>query len=235
MIHSLIFFGGGSSSYFLLIIIGIIGWLVQNRLKSKFEYYGKIRLKKGYTGAEVAQMMLADNGITDVKVISTPGYLTDHYHPVKKTVNLSEPVYNSNSVAAVAVAAHECGHAVQHARAYPWLKLRSALVPVVQFSSSLVTWILIAGILLIKTFPQLLLFGIILFAATTLFSFITLPVEYDASARAKKWLLEKGIVDTEESKGVADALKWAARTYVVAALSSLATLLYYLQIYNSRR
>ncbi len=235
MMYSLIFIGGGSGSYFLLIIIGIIGWVVQNRLKSKFEYYGKIRLKKGYTGAEVAQMMLADNGITDVKVISTPGYLTDHYHPVKKTVNLSEPVYNSNSVAAVAVAAHECGHAVQHARAYPWLKLRSALVPVVQFSSSLVTWILIAGILLIKTFPQLLLFGIILFAATTLFSFITLPVEYDASARAKKWLLEKGIVDTEESKGVADALKWAARTYVVAALSSLATLLYYLQIYNNRR
>jgi len=235
MIHSLIIMGGGYGSYFLLIIIGIIGWLVQNRLKSKFEYYGKIKLKKGYTGAEVAQMMLEDNGITDVKVISTSGYLTDHYHPVKKTVNLSEPVYNSNSIAAVAVAAHECGHAVQHARAYPWLKMRSALVPVVQFSSSMVTWILIAGILLIKSFPQLLLLGIILFAATTLFSFITLPVEYDASARAKKWLIEKGIVDAEESKGVADALKWAARTYVVAALSSLATLLYYLQIYNSRR
>jgi len=235
MIQSLIFMGGGSGGYFLLIIIGIIGWLVQSRLKSKFEYYGKIRLKKGYTGAEVAQMMLEDNGITDVKVISTPGYLTDHYHPVKKTVNLSEPVYNSNSIAAVAVAAHECGHAVQHARAYPWLKMRSALVPVVQFSSSLVTWILIAGILLIKSFPQLLLLGIILFAATTVFSFVTLPVEYDASARAKKWLIEKGIVDAEESKGVADALKWAARTYVVAALSSLATLLYYLQIYNSRR
>ena len=235
MIHSLIIMGGGYGSYFLLIIIGIIGWLVQNRLKNKFEYYGKIKLKKGYTGAEVAQMMLEDNGITDVKVISTSGYLTDHYHPVKKTVNLSEPVYNSNSIAAVAVAAHECGHAVQHARAYPWLKMRSALVPVVQFSSSMVTWILIAGILLIKSFPQLLLLGIILFAVTTLFSFITLPVEYDASVRAKKWLIEKGIVDTEESKGVADALKWAARTYVVAALSSLATLLYYLQIYNSRR
>ncbi len=235
MVHLLIFIGGGSGGYLLIIIIGIIGWIVQNRLKSKFEHYGKIRLKKGYTGAEVARMMLEDNGITDVKVISTPGYLTDHYHPIKKTVNLSEPVYNSNSVAAVAVAAHECGHAVQHARAYPWLKLRSALVPVVQFSSSMVTWILIAGILLIKSFPQLLLIGIILFAATTLFSFITLPVEYDASARAKKWLVEKGIVDEEERKGVTDALKWAARTYVVAALSSLATLLYYLQIYNNRR
>ncbi len=221
-------------SYILIGLIALIGMLVQSKLKSKFNYYSKIRLKKGYTGAEVAQMMLEDNGITDVKVISTPGYLTDHYHPVKKTVNLSEPVYSSNSVAAVAVAAHECGHALQHAQGYKWLKLRSALVPVVQFSSSMVQWILIAGILLVKTFPQLLLIGIILFASTVVFSFITLPVEYDASARAKRWLTEKGIVDQEESKGVADALKWAARTYVVAALSSLATLLYYLQIYNRR-
>ncbi len=221
-------------SYILIGLIALIGMLVQSKLKSKFNHYSKIRLKKGYTGAEVAQMMLEDNGITDVKVVSTPGYLTDHYHPVKKTVNLSEPVYSSNSVAAVAVAAHECGHALQHAQGYKWLKLRSALVPVVQFSSSMVQWILIAGILLVKTFPQLLLIGIILFAATVLFSFITLPVEYDASARAKRWLTDKGVVDQEESKGVADALKWAARTYVVAALSSLATLLYYLQIYNRR-
>ncbi len=220
--------------YILIGIIALIGMLVQSKLKSKFKHYGKIRLKKGYTGAEVAQMMLNDNGITDVKVISTPGFLTDHYHPIKKTVNLSEPIYNSNSVAAVAVAAHECGHAVQHARGYAWIKMRSALVPVVQFSSSVVQWILIAGILLVNTFPKLLLVGIILFAANVVFSFITLPVEYDASSRAKKWLIEKNIVDQEESRGVADALKWAARTYVVAALSSLATLLYYLQIYNRR-
>jgi len=209
--------------------------IVQSRLKSKFNYYSKIKLKKGYTGAEVARMMLDDYGINDVQVISTKGFLTDHYHPVKKTVNLSEPVYNSNSVAAVAVAAHECGHAVQHATGYKWLTLRSKLVPVVQFSSSVVQWLLLAGIFLVNTFPQLLLIGIILFASTVVFSFITLPVEYDASNRAKKWLLEKGIVDQEESKGVADALKWAARTYVVAAVSSLVTLLYYLQVYNNRR
>ena len=222
-------------AYILIGLIALVGMLVQSKLKSKFNYYGKIRLKKGYTGAEVAQMMLEDNGIHDVKIVSTPGFLTDHYHPVKKTVNLSEPVYSSNSVAAVAVAAHECGHAVQHARGYKWLKLRSNLVPVVQFSSSIVQWILIAGIFLVKSFPQLLLVGILLFAATVVFSFITLPVEYDASNRAKKWLIDRGIVDKEESRGVADALKWAARTYVVAALSSLATLLYYLQIYNNRR
>ena len=222
-------------AYILIGLIALVGMLVQSKLKSKFNYYGKIRLKKGYTGAEVAQMMLEDNGINDVKVVSTPGFLTDHYHPIKKTVNLSEPVYSSNSVAAVAVAAHECGHAVQHARGYKWLKLRSALVPVVQFSSSIVQWILIAGIFLVKSFPQLLLVGILLFAATVVFSFITLPVEYDASNRAKKWLIDRGIVDKEESRGVADALKWAARTYVVAALSSLATLLYYLQVYNNRR
>jgi Zn-dependent membrane protease YugP len=221
-------------AYILIGLIALIGMMVQSKLKSKFKYYSKIRLKKGYTGAQVAQMMLEDNGINDVKVVSTPGYLTDHYHPHKKTVNLSEPVYGSNSVAAVAVAAHECGHALQHAQGYKWLELRSALVPVVQFSSSIVQWILIAGILMVKTFPQLLLIGIILFAATVVFSFITLPVEYDASARAKRWLIQRGIVDDEESKGVADALKWAARTYVVAALSSLATLLYYLQIYNRR-
>lgn len=223
-----------SPAYILIGAIAIIGMIVQSRLKSKFKHYSKIRLNKGYTGAEVAEMMLRDNGITDVKVVSTPGFLSDHYHPVKKTVNLSEPVYGSNSVAAVAVAAHECGHAVQHARGYKWLTLRSKLVPVVQFSSSIVQWILIAGILLVNTFPKLLLVGIIIFAANVVFSFVTLPVEYDASNRAKKWLIKKNIVDKEESKGVADALKWAARTYVVAAVSSLATLIYYLDVYNRR-
>jgi len=223
-----------SPAYILIGAIAIIGMIVQSRLKSKFKYYSKIRLNKGYTGAEVAEMMLQDNGITDVKVVSTPGFLSDHYHPVKKTVNLSEPVYGSNSIAAVGVAAHECGHAVQHARGYKWLTLRSKLVPVVQFSSSIVQWILIAGILLVNTFPNLLLVGILIFAANVVFTFVTLPVEYDASNRAKKWLIAKGIVDKEESKGVADALKWAARTYVVAAISSLATLIYYLDVYNRR-
>jgi Zn-dependent membrane protease YugP len=223
-----------SPAYILIAVIGIVGMVVQSRLKSKFDHYSKIKLKSGYTGAQVAQMMLDDAGITDVQVISTKGFLTDHYHPTKKTVNLSEPVYASNSIAAVGVAAHECGHAIQHAKGYQWLQLRSKMVPVVQFSSSIVQWILIAGILMVNTFPQLLLVGIVIFAANVLFSFVTLPVEYDASNRAKKWLLEKNIVDKEESKGVADALKWAARTYVVAALSSLATLLYYLDVYNRR-
>ncbi len=222
-------------AYLLIAIIAIAGMIVQSRLKSKFQKYGKIRLRAGLTGREIAEKMLEDHGITDVKVMSVPGALTDHYNPLKKTVNLSGPVYASDSVAAAAVAAHEVGHAVQHAVGYRWLKMRSALVPMVSFSSKIVTFLLIGGILMINTFPQLLLLGIILFALTVVFSFITLPVEYDASARAKRWLEEKGLVTPEEKKGVADALKWAARTYVVAALSSLATLLYYLQIYNSRR
>ena len=222
-------------AYILIAIIAIAGMIVQSMLKSKFQKYGKIRLRAGLTGREIAEKMLEDHGITDVKVMSTPGALTDHYNPLKKTVNLSGPVYASDSVAAAAVAAHEVGHAVQHAVGYHWLKMRSALVPMVSFSSKIVTFLLIGGILMINTFPQLLLLGIILFALTVIFSFITLPVEYDASARAKRWLEEKGLVTPEEKKGVADALKWAARTYVVAALSSLATLLYYLQIYNSRR
>jgi len=224
-----------NSAYILLIIITFIGMIVQSTLKQKFNKYGRKRLRAGYTGKEIAEMMLADHGINDVKVISTPGALTDHYNPLKKTVNLSRPVYNSDSVAAAAVAAHEVGHAVQHAVGYRWLRLRSAMVPVVSFSSKIVMILLIVGIMMIKTFPKLLLIGIILFGLTVVFSFITLPVEYDASARAKKWLEEKGLVTPEEKEGVADALKWAARTYVVAALSSLATLLYYLNIYNSRR
>ncbi len=224
-----------SGPYLLILIIGVVGMIVQATLKSKFEKYGRIPLKAGLTGKEVAEAMLEAHGIDDVQVISTPGALTDHYNPLKKTVNLSGPVYASRSVAAAAVAAHEVGHAVQHAQGYPWLKLRSSMVPLVSFSSKLVSLLLIAGILLIQSFPQLLLAGIILFALTVVFSFITLPVEYDASARAKKWLEQSGLVTPEEKKGVADALKWAARTYVVAALSSLMTLLYYLNIYNSRR
>ncbi len=223
-----------SFSYILIAVIGVAGMIVQSRLKSKFKHYGKIKLNKGYTGAEIAQMMLDDHGITDVKVVSTPGFLTDHYHPTKKTVNLSEPVYASNSISAAAVAAHECGHAVQHAKGYAWLQLRSKLVPVVQFSSSFVNFLLIGGILMVNTFPKLLLIGIIFFFLTVLFSFITLPVEYDASNRAKKWLEEKGLVTSEEKAGVNDALKWAARTYVVSAIGSVATLLYYISIYNRR-
>ncbi len=224
-----------SGSYALIIIIALAGMIVQGVLKAKFEKYGKIPLRAGLSGKEVAEQMLADHGITDVQVISTPGALTDHYNPLKKTVNLSAPVYASRSVAAAAVAAHEVGHAVQHARGYAWLKMRSAMVPMLSVSNKFVTILLIAGILMIKSFPQLLLAGIILFALTVVFSFITLPVEYDASRRAKQWLEQSGLVTPEEKAGVADALKWAARTYVVAALSSLATLLYYLNIYNSRR
>ena len=189
----------------------------------------------GMTGRDVAIKMLHDNGIYDVKVTSTPGMLTDHYNPANKTVNLSEGVYGSNSVAAAAVAAHECGHAVQHARAYAPLKMRSALVPVVQFSSSIVSWVLLAGILMVQSMPQILLAGIVLFAATTLFSFITLPVEVNASGRALAWMSNAGITNAFNHKAAEDALKSAAYTYVVAALSSLATLIYYVLIYMNRR
>ena len=184
---------------------------------------------------EVAEKMLHDNGIYDVRVTSTPGMLTDHYNPANKTVNLSEGVYGSNSVAAAAVAAHECGHAVQHARAYAPLKMRSALVPVVQFSSSIMTWVLLGGILMVNTFPQLLLAGVCLFAMTTLFSFITLPVEINASHRALVWLSKAGITNSYNHQAAEDALRSAAYTYVVAALSSLATLVYYIMIYMGRR
>jgi Zn-dependent membrane protease YugP len=179
--------------------------------------------------------MLADHGITDVTVISTPGRLTDHYNPADKTVNLSEAVYNQRNAAAAAVAAHECGHAVQHATAYSWLEFRSQLVPVVNIASNYVQWILIGGIFMMKSFPSLLLIGIVLFAATTLFSIITLPVEYDASNRALAWLENKNMLTSEEQAGAKDALKWAARTYVVAAIGSIATLLYYIMIYMNRR
>ena len=222
--------------YLILFIgIAIISYLVQANLKNKFEKYSKMPLANGMTGRDVAIKMLQDNGIYDVKVISTSGMLTDHYNPANKTVNLSEGVYGSNSVAAAAVAAHECGHALQHARAYAPLKMRSALVPVVQFSSNIMSWVLLAGILMIQSMPQILLAGIVLFAATTLFSFITLPVEINASKRALAWMSNAGITNVFNHKAAEDALKSAAYTYVVAALSSLATLIYYVSIYMGRR
>ena len=221
--------------WILLIGIALISYLVQANLKSKFEKYSKMPLANGMTGRDVAIKMLHDNGIYDVKVTSTPGMLTDHYNPANKTVNLSEGVYGSCSVAAAAVAAHECGHALQHARAYAPLKMRSALVPVVQFSSSIVSWVLLAGILMVQSMPQILLAGIVLFAASTLFSFITLPVEINASGRALAWMSNAGITNAFNHKAAEDALKSAAYTYVVAALSSLATLIYYVSIYMGRR
>ncbi|WP_298221243.1 zinc metallopeptidase [Flavobacterium sp.] len=221
-----------------LILAGLLmlcSWLVSNRLKNKFELYSKLHLQNGMSGKEIAERMLADHGITDVQVISVEGQLTDHYNPADKTVNLSEAVYNQRNAAAAAVAAHECGHAVQHATAYSWLEMRSKLVPVVSVASSYIQWVLIAGILMVRTFPSLLLVGIVLFAATTLFSLITLPVEYDASNRALAWLENKQMLNREEQAGAKDALKWAARTYVVAAIGSVATLMYYVMIYMNRR
>ncbi|MFT4973532.1 MAG: Zn-dependent membrane protease YugP [Saprospiraceae bacterium] len=227
----------GMSYLVLAGAIMLASWLVSSRLKSKFEHYSKMQLQNGMSGAEIAEKMLADNGIRDVRVISVSGQLTDHYNPVKKTVNLSEAVYNQRNAAAAAVAAHECGHAVQHAVGYEWLTMRSKLVPFVNVASSYMQWILIGGILMMRTFPQLLLFGIVLFAATTLFSIVTLPVEYDASNRALAWLENKRMLTQQEQAGAKDALKWAARTYVVAALGSIASLLYYVSIYmgGSRR
>ena len=222
-------------AYAIGAVFAIIGMIVSNRLQSKFKSYSKISLQNGLSGKEIAEQMLADNGINDVQVISTKGQLTDHYNPKKKTVNLSEVVYHQRNAAAAAVAAHEVGHAVQHSRSYRWLQFRSSLVPVVSFSSRFVHWILIGGVLLINVSPNFLLVGIALFAITTLFSLITLPVEFDASRRALIWLEESGNVTAQEHAGAKDALKWAARTYVVAAMASLATLLYYLAIYMRRR
>lgn len=213
----------------------LASWLVSNQLKNKFETYSKLHLQNCMSGAEIAEKMLADHGITDVRVISTPGQLTDHYNPADKTVNLSEGVYNQRNAAAAAVAAHECGHAVQHAVAYSMLTLRSQLVPIVSVASNYVQWVLLAGILMVRTFPQLLLIGILLFAATTIFSIITLPVEYDASNRALAWLEKSQVVTPQEHEGAADALKWAARTYVVAAIGSVGTLIYYVMIYLNRK
>lgn len=224
-----------AGAYLIGIVIMLFSFLVGQQLRSRFAKYSRTPLSNGMSGKEIAERMLADHGITNVKVTHVKGQLTDHYNPATRTVNLSEAVYGQRNAAAAAVAAHECGHAVQHAQAYSWLQFRSKLVPVVSVTSSLVQWILLGGILLINTFPQLLLIGIILFATTTLFSIITLPVEYDASDRALKWLKERQIVTTGEYAMSADALKWAARTYVVAAIGSIGTLLYYLMIYMNRR
>lgn len=213
----------------------LLSWLISMQLRSKFKKYSSVPINYNMTGKEVAEKMLRDNGIMDVKVISTPGQLTDHYNPMNKTVNLSEGVYNSSNVAAAAVAAHECGHAVQHATAYSFLMMRSRLVPVVSFASKWVQWVLLAGVFLVQSFPALLLGGIILFGLTTLFSFITLPVEINASKRALVWLNSSGITNVQNHDKAEDALRWAAYTYIVAALGSLATLLYYIMIFMGRR
>lgn len=217
-----------------LIFVGISA-LVSWRLRSKFKQYSEVPTSSGMTGREIAEKMLKDNGIFDVKVLSAEGFLSDHYNPGNKTVNLSPDVYNSASVAAAAVAAHECGHAVQHATAYPWLQFRSKMVPVVQFSSYAVQLVLIAGILMVNMFPNLLLIGILLFGVTTLFSIVTLPVEFDASKRALAWLDSAGITYKKEHDQAKDALWWAAMTYVVAAVSSVVILLQYLMIYLGAR
>lgn len=223
--------------YIIFIAVALVSYLVQANLKSKFEKYSRVPLASGLTGREVAEKMLHDNGIYNVKVTCTSGYLTDHYNPSNGTVNLSEGVYHSCSIAAAAVAAHECGHAVQHAVAYGPLSLRSALVPVVSFASSWVQWVLLAGIIMVQTMPGILLAGIALFALTTLFAFVTLPVEIDASRRATRWLQSAGLTSARDHGMAVSALRSAAYTYVVAALSSLATLCYYVLIFlgGSRR
>jgi uncharacterized protein len=220
-----------------VIFIGfmLLSLVVSGVLKSKFTRYSKIPLDNGMSGREVAEKMLRDNGISGVRIESVEGQLTDHYNPADKTINLSREVYEGRNISSAAVAAHECGHAVQHAKAYAWLGFRSSLVPAVSFASKWVQWILLAGILMVRTFPALLLAGIILFALTTLFSFITLPVEIDASRRALAWLSNAGITSYQNNEKAQDALKWAAYTYVIAALGSLATLLYYIMIFTGSR
>ena len=217
-----------------MIIVMVLSLLVQSMLQSRFNKYSKVPVANGMSGAEIAEKMLRDNGIYDVKVVSTHGTLTDHYNPQTKTVNLSEGVYASRSIAAAAVAAHECGHAVQHAYGYAPLQMRSALVPIVSFASNIVQWVLLAGVIFFQSFPGLLWIGIALFAMTTLFSFITLPVEINASVRAISWLEGAGVTDYQTRPMAIDALKWAAYTYVIAALGSLATLIYYIGIARNR-
>lgn len=225
--------GIGMEYYILMGGIMLVSWLVSNTLKRKFEQYSKIHLRNGMSGAEIAEKMLADHGIYDVKVVSTPGRLTDHYNPKDKTVNLSEAVYSQRNAAAAAVAAHECGHAVQHAQAYSWLQMRSQLVPIVQVTSSMSQWVIIGGLVLMGSNIlgagglYVAIAGLVMMGFATLFSFITLPVEYDASHRALAWLQNKHMVSQEEYKGAEDALKWAARTYLVAAIGALASLLYW--------
>lgn len=221
--------------WLIFIAVMLLSWLIQTTLQSRFNKYSRVPSPHGLTGADIARLMLRQNGIDDVTVQSVRGRLTDHFNPQDKTVNLSESVYGSASIAACAVAAHETGHAIQHAQGYAPLRLRSALVPVVTFANNTVQWVLLLGILLLDRFPELLWCGIALFAMTTLFSFITLPVEINASQRAVQWLDGAGIVDERTRPMAADALKWAAYTYVVAALGSLATLFYYISIANDRR
>lgn len=221
--------------FILSLVFMAIGWMVQSRLKSKFEKYSQTPISSNLSGEDIAKKMLRDNAIYDVKVICVEGQLTDHYNPADKTVNLSQGVYYGKNAAAAAVSAHECGHAVQHATAYSMLQLRSALVPVVSLASGWMHWILLAGILTINTFPSLLLIGICLFAATTLFSLVTLPVEFDASNRALAWLETSGVSTSQEHDNAKDALWWAAMTYVVAAIASITTLLYYIMIYMGGR
>ncbi len=221
--------------YIIMIGFLLLSFIISWRFKSKFNEYSQQMLMNGLSGKEIAEKMLQDHGISDVKVISVEGSLTDHYNPADKTVNLSPDVYHGRSVAAAAVAAHECGHAVQHATAYSWLQFRSAMVPALSVSSRYMQWILLGGILLLNTFPALLLIGILLFALTTVFSFVTLPVEFDASNRAIAWLETNNITQRNETETAKSALKWAASTYVIAALSSLATLVYYIMIFMGRR
>ena len=224
------YLGPINAEWVLLIVIAIVGFIVQAKLQSVFKKYSKVMFPGGLTGKDVAERMLHDNGIYDVKVVSTPGHLTDHYNPATKTVNLSESVYSSNSVAAAAVAAHECGHAVQHAREYAPLNMRSALVPVVSFSSQWAMWVIIAGMLLLNTYPALFWIGIGMIAVSAVFSLITLPVEYNASARAMEWLTGSYTLKGEQAAQAKEALAWAARTYLVAALSAVVTLIYYIGI-----
>ena len=228
-------------TYYILIgAIALVSWLVSNKLKSKFKHYSKVHLNNGMSGAEIAEKMLSDHGIKDVKVVSTSGMLTDHYNPKNKTVNLSESVYSQRNAASAAVAAHECGHAVQHAQAYEWLTMRSKLVPVVSITSGMSMWVVFGGIMLGAATGAGLGFyiaiaGLVMMGFATLFSFITLPVEYDASNRALAWLKRKNMVTQQEYKGSEDALKWAARTYLVAAIGSLASLVYWgLQVFGGR-
>ena len=218
-------------------VFGLLSMAISSKLKSKFKHYSKVHLRNGMSGAEIAEKMLADHGIRDVKVISTPGMLTDHYNPANKTVNLSEGVYAQRSAAAAAVAAHECGHAVQHATAYSWLQMRSKLVPILNVTSRFSMWVIFGGLALMGSTAiggTIAWIGVALYGVGTLFSFVTLPVEYDASNRALAWLKNKNMVSQEEYAGAADALKWAARTYVVAAIGALATLIYFAMRVASR-
>ncbi len=227
--------------YILIGAIALVSWLVSSKLKSKFAYYSKVHLRNGMSGAEIAEKMLSDHGIRDVKVVSTAGMLTDHYNPKNKTVNLSEGVYNQRNASAAAVAAHECGHAVQHAKAYEWLTMRSKLVPIVSVTSSMSMWVVFGGLALgaatgVGLGFYVAIAGLAMMGMATIFSFITLPVEYDASNRALAWLKNRNVVTPEEYKGSEDALKWAARTYLVAAIGSLASLVYWaLQVFGGSR